>query len=77
MPAHHLHAHEYSTSVFTISKVQIGYVRHFGTTIGLQPGIGGTLAISVVPPELAPRYSGRTAPSFGVFFSLQAARHEM
>ncbi len=77
MPAHHLHAHEYSTSVFTISKVQMGYVRHFGATRGLQPGIGGTLAISVVPPELAPRYSGRTAPSFGVFFSLQAARHEM
>ena len=77
MPAHHLHAHEYSTSVFAIGKVQIGYVRHLRATRGLQPGIGGTVSISLVPPALAPRYSGRTAPSFGVFFSLQAARHQM
>jgi len=77
MPAHHLHAHEYSTSVFAIGKVQIGYVRHLRATRGLQPGIGGTVSISLVPPALAPRYSGRTAPSFGIFFSFQAARHQM
>ena len=77
MPAHHLHAHEYSTTVFAIGKGQIGYVRHFRQTKGLRPGIGGTVAISVVPAALAPRYSGRTAPTFGVFFSLQAARHQM
>ncbi len=77
MPAHHLHAHEYSTSVFAIGKAQIGYVRHLRATRGLQPGIGGTVAISFVPPALEPRYSGRTAPSFGIFFSLQAARHQM
>jgi hypothetical protein len=77
MPAHHLHAHEYSTSVFSIGKVQVGYVRYLRPTKGVQPGIGGTVAISLVPAALAPRYSGRTAPSFGVFFSVQAARHRM
>jgi hypothetical protein len=77
MPAHHLHAHEYSTSVFAIGKVQVGYVRHLRAVQGIRPGIGGTIAISLVPPELAPRYSGRAAPSVGVFFTLQAARHQM
>lgn len=77
MPAHHLHAHEYSRSVFAIGKVQVGYVRHLRATKGLVPGIGGTVALSLLSPELAPRYSGRTAPSFAMFFSLQAARHQM
>ena len=77
MPAHHLHAHEYSTSVFAVGKVQLGYVRHFTATKGMVPGVGGTVAVSVLPPELAPRYSGRIAPSFGLFFSVQAARHQM
>ena len=77
MPAHHLHAHEYFTSVFAVGKVQLGYVRHLRAMRGVQPGIGGTVSISLLPPEFASRYSGRTAPSFGVFFSLQAARHQM
>ena len=77
MPAHHLHAHEYSTSVVAIGKAQLGYVRHLRPKRGVQPGIGGSLSVSFLPQELAPRYSGRTAPSFGVFFSLQAARHQM
>jgi hypothetical protein len=41
------------------------------------PGIGGTASVSLLPPELAPRYSGRAAPGLAVFFSLQAARHQM
>jgi hypothetical protein len=77
MPAHHLHAHEYSTSVFAVGKVQLGYVRHLRATKGLVPGIGGTMALSLLTRELAPRYGGRAAPSFAVFVSLQAARHEM
>ena len=77
MPAHHLHAVEYSTSVFAVAKVQLGYVRHLRAMKGLLPGFGGTVAVSLLSPELAPRYSGRAAPSFGVFFSLQAARHPM
>ena len=74
MPAHHLHAHEYATSVFAIGKVQVGYVRHLKAAKGLVAGIGGTVSLGLLSPELAPRYSGRTSPSFGAFLSLQAAR---
>ena len=44
---------------------------------GIQPGIGGTFSLSILPSQLAPRYSGSTASGFGLFFSLQAARHQM
>ena len=77
MPAHHLHAHEYSTSVFTVGKVQVGYVRHLRAAKGLVPGVGGSFSVSLLSPELAPRYSGRAAPGFAVFFHLQAAKHQM
>ena len=77
MPGHHLHAHEYSAEVFTVSKLQVGYVRQFRSLAGLTPGIGGHVALSLLAPELAPRYEGRVARSFAVFFSLQAARHQM
>lgn len=77
MPAHHLHAHEFSLQVVTIAKLQVGYVRHVGSIKGMQPGVGATFSLSFLPPELAPRYSGRTAPSTGLLFSLQAARHKM
>jgi len=77
IPGHHLHAFDYSASILTVGKVQVGYVRHFRPTKGVLPGIGGSFAVSIVPPALADRYSGRTAPSFAVFVSLQAARHQM
>jgi hypothetical protein len=77
MPAHHLHAVEFATSVFPVGKVQVGYVRQFKATKTIVPGIGATAAFTVVPAALAPRYSGRIAPGIGVFLSLQPARHEM
>ena len=77
MPAHHLHAHEFSLRVVPIGKVQTGYVRHIRAIKGVQPGVGATFSLSFLPSELAPRYSGRTAPSYGLFLSLQAARHPM
>lgn len=77
MPAHHLHAHEYSLSLFPLGKVQMGYVRHLRVGRGLVPGIGGSFSLSVLSPELAPRYEGRVAPSVAVFFSIRPARHAM
>lgn len=77
MPAHHLHAHEYSLLSVPVRKVQAGYVRHFKAAKGLVPGLGAAAALSFVSRELAPRYSGNVAPSFTVFFSVQAARHQM
>ncbi len=55
MPAHHLHVHDFATSVFAVGKVQIGYVRHVRAMKGMVPGIGGTMSVSLLSPELAPR----------------------
>jgi hypothetical protein len=74
-PAHDLHAHEYEGRVFTVGKLQLGYLRGLGSWGQLSPGIGGTVTLSVVPFELGPRYSVRVAPGFVVFFSLLPARH--
>lgn len=61
MSAHHPHAHEYARSVVTVGMLQVGYMRHRRATKGVVPGIGGTVSLSVVAPELAPRYDGRVA----------------
>ena len=77
MPAHHLHAHEYSLLIVPIGKAQAGYVRHLKPMWGLVPGVGAAAAVNFVSRELAPRYSGRFAPGFNVYFTLQPARHQM
>jgi hypothetical protein len=74
-PAHDLHAHEFAASIFTLGKLQAGYVRQFKPWKGLEPGIGGTITASFVLAELASRYEGRVAPSFGVFLTVKPARH--
>jgi len=76
-PAHDLHAHEYGTRVFTVGKLQAGYARSLPTWRGLTAGFGATVTASLLPPELAPRYSGRVAPAVGVFFRLRPAGHVM
>jgi hypothetical protein len=74
-PAHDLHAHEYGAEVFTVGKVQTGYTRNFTPRRGLVPSVGGTIALSLVPPELAPRYSGRRSWSAGLFFAVGPRKH--
>jgi hypothetical protein len=76
-PAHDLHAHEYGASIFTVGKLQAGYLRHVATWKGLTAGLGGTAALSLVPDELASRYGGQAAASFGVFVNLRPSRHAM
>lgn len=77
MPAHHLHAHEFIDTVFTTSKVQVGYVRHLRSYGGLVPGIGGAVSLAMVPDALAPRYEGNRSSGFTVFINLRPARHSM
>jgi hypothetical protein len=74
--AHELHAHEYGADIFGVAKLQIGYERELALWKGLTPALGGTASASLLPSELGPRYSGRVAPSVGVFFSLRP-RHRM
>jgi hypothetical protein len=76
-PAHDLHAHEFPTEVFPVAKLQAGYVRQFPPWKGMVPGLGGTVSLSIVPEDLASRYSGRVAPGFGVFLSVRPRRHAM
>jgi hypothetical protein len=76
-PAHDLHAHEFPTSVFTVGKLQIGYVRQLRPWKGVVPGIGAMASVSLVPEDLASRYGGRAAPGYGVFLSLRPGRHVM
>lgn len=77
MPAHHLHATEFGATVFSMGKLQAGYLLHFSSLKGLVPGIGATAAVSLLPTAFSPRYGGRAAPSFGVFVNLRPARHAM
>ena len=77
MAAHHLHAAEFGPAIFTMGKVQLGYVRHFTAVKGVVPGIGATASVSLVPAAFASRYGGRAAPGVGLFFNVRPARHEM
>jgi hypothetical protein len=75
-PAHSLHVHE-STDVFTVGKLQAGYVRYFPSRSGVQPGIGGSVSASVLPGPLQARYGGAVVPGFSVFFTVRPAAHGM
>ena len=76
-PAHDLHAHEFPTSIFTVGKLQAGYVREIGRWTRASAGIGATASLSLVPAELESRYGGRASPGAGLFFSLRPGRHSM
>src|SRR6188508_2411350 len=76
-PAEDLHAHEYGAGIFSVAKMQGGYARQFKPWKGLTAGVGGSVSLSLVPPELAPRYGGRVAPGFAVFASVRPPRHGM
>jgi hypothetical protein len=69
--------HEFLDTIFTVGKLEIGYTRQLAARRGTVPGFGALFAANVVPAALAPRYSGRVAPGFGVFVTLRPARHAM
>ena len=75
-PAHDLHVHE-STDIFTVGKIQLGYAYYLHPARGLQLGMGGSVAGSLVPEALAPRYGGRVAPGVAVFLTIRPAAHAM
>src|SRR6185436_4309485 len=52
-PAEDLHAHEYGAEIFPVSKVQGGYARQFKPWKGLTTAVGGSVSLTLVPPELA------------------------
>jgi hypothetical protein len=74
-PGEDLHVHATPATIYTIGRIQAGYVRSFQPWHGLVLGGGGTASVSLVPPALVPRYPGRANPGFGVFASFRPARH--
>jgi len=73
-PAHDLHVHD-STAVFTVGKLQLGYVHDLAMARGTRFGVGATVSGSIVPTALVPRYGGRITPGFGVFLAVRPAAH--
>ena len=75
-PAHDLHIHEVPLDVvYTVGKLQLGYLREVLSQRGLVAAIGGSVSAAFVPPDLAPRYGGRVAPGVGLFLSVRPAAH--
>ena len=74
-PAHDLDIHE-SDAVFTVAKLQGGYVHYLAARHGLTPGVGGSLSASIVPEALRPRYGG-VGVGIGFFVTLRPAAHAM
>jgi hypothetical protein len=75
--AHSLHVHEAPPgTIYTVGKLQGGYVRYFRARSGLQPGIGGSVSLSLLPSDLQPRYGGAVAPGVGVFLAFRPAVHQ-
>jgi hypothetical protein len=75
-PAHDLDVHG-STEVFAVGKIQLGYAHYLRPARGLQLGLGGSIAGSLVPSALAPGYGGRVAPGVTVFLTLRPSTHAM
>lgn len=73
-PADDLHVHE-STDIFTVGKLQFGFVNYRPSRRGLRFGSGATVSAALLPPWLAPRYGGRIAPGFGVFLTIGPTGH--
>jgi hypothetical protein len=76
-PAHDLHAHEYAARVFTVGKIEGGYVHYFTPWNGLVPGIGGSVSAGVVPRELTRGYYRRVEPGLSLFFTVRPPSHAM
>jgi len=70
--AHDLAVDE-SADVFNVAKIQAGYTRYFGARQGLQPGIGTSISLGLVPKDLTEAYGSRVSPGFGVFLTLRPA----
>jgi hypothetical protein len=75
-PAHDLHVHEVGLDVvYRVGKLQLGYLRDVLSGRGLVGSVGGSLSLSMLPDDLAPRYGGRVAPGVGVFLSVRPSSH--
>jgi hypothetical protein len=69
---HDLHVEESEEAVFTVGKIQAGYVRLLAPRSGFQAGLGASVSASFVPGALQRRYGG-VAMGLGLFATLRPA----
>ncbi|HXH07741.1 MAG TPA: hypothetical protein VNI83_14250 [Vicinamibacterales bacterium] len=60
---------------FTVAKLQGGHVRYFTPWRGLQPGVGGSVSLGIVPEALRALYGRRLNPGLAVYVTLRPRRH--
>ena len=69
---HDLHIHEDVLAIFTVGKLQGGYLWLFAPRRGMQAGLGGSVSAAIVPPAIQPNYGG-VGLGIGVFATLRPA----
>lgn len=74
--AHDLDVHD-SDDIFTVAKLQAGYVRYLKSWHGLTPGFGGGLSAGIVPSALESAYGSRVNLGLAVFATIRPGRHGM
>jgi hypothetical protein len=74
--AHDLDIHQ-STDVFTIGKLQAGYVRYFGAWNSVKPGVGVTATMGLVPSDLEDAYGHRANFGLGIYFTIRPSEMQM
>jgi hypothetical protein len=57
--------------VFDIAKLQAGYTRYLSGWKGIQPGVGATASIGIVPSRLEASYGRRHNTGFGVYLTMK------
>ena len=67
---HDLHIHENERAIYTVGKLQGGYVRFLAPRWGVQAGLGGSVSAAIVPPVIRPNYGG-VGFGIGVFATLR------
>jgi hypothetical protein len=72
-PGEALHIHEAPARVFSVGKVEGGYVWHVARGRGVDAGIGGVASANIVPDALASRYGGNVSWGVGTFFVIGAS----
>jgi len=69
---HDLHIHENVLEIFTVGKLQGGYLWLFAPRRGMQAGLGGSASAAIVPAAIQPNYGG-LGLGIGVFATLRPA----
>jgi hypothetical protein len=63
--------------IFTVGKLQGGYIRYLSGWMGLKPGVGVSASAGLVPGSLKAVYGSRLNAGFGVFATLRPAAMTM